>query len=222
VRNQASTVGHRESRVGSVVTARVYLVRHGQTAHNVADELRGRLDPPLDVVGWRQASGVSFVVLGHRRIDMIVTSPLRRAMETAETVARAAGLRIETDARLIDRDYGPWAGIRKEVVEERWGSLDAAPGVEPAEQVHSRARAALTDIARRAAGGVAVVVSHDAVIRYGLVALVPELGDPASLRRDTGCINVLECERLRWRVLGINQLPASAPVGAILNGAARS
>jgi broad specificity phosphatase PhoE len=220
--NAASTVRHCGARVGSVVTARVYLVRHGQTALNVADELRGRLDPPLDEVGRQQASELGVVVLGHRRIDMIVASPLRRAVETAEALATAAGLPIETDARLIDRDYGPWAGVRRATVEERWGSLDAAPGVEPAEQVRLRAQEALTDIARRAAGGVAVVVSHDAVIRFGLVALVPELGDPSDFPQDTGCVNTLECERRRWRVLSINQLPASPPVGPNLDSAGTS
>ena len=87
------------------------LVRHGCTALNAGGRLRGRLDPPLDDVGRAQA-----LRLGETLASMgptsIVSSPLRRAVETAEPIASHAGLTVRLDARLLDRDYGLGPGSR--------------------------------------------------------------------------------------------------------------
>jgi broad specificity phosphatase PhoE len=146
---------------------------------------------------------------------MIVSSPLSRALQTVQPLADLVGLEISTDARLIDRDYGEWAGVSTQAVIERWGSLDAAPGVEPVTAVRDRVLAALADIAARALGAAAVVVSHDVVIRTALAALDPGLGDPTSVPQETGCFNTLEYQRtastvVRWAVLNVNQVPSPA------------
>jgi broad specificity phosphatase PhoE len=193
---------------------RIYLARHGRTALNAAGVLRGRLDPPLDDVGRRQAQWLG-AALGHRGITIIRASPLRRAVDTAVAVARQAGLSVETDLRLIDRGYGRWAGMRKEAVEAQWGSLDDAPDVEPAEEVRARAWEALNDLARLAAGGITVAVSHDVVIRLALVTIAPELGDPALLPQETGCFNTLEQAGGRWRVVSINETPTDHQPDAV-------
>jgi broad specificity phosphatase PhoE len=187
---------------------RLYLVRHGRTSLNAAGVLRGLLDPPLDELGRMQAARLA-AVLG-TRVQLVVASPLRRAVATAEAIAAPLALLVETDRRLIDRDYGRWAGAPREEIVARFGSLDAAPGVEPAEEVRARACSALADLAARAAGGVAVAVSHDAVIRLSLVALDPLLGDPDSLSQETGCANTIEVFQGRWRVDRVNELPAPA------------
>jgi broad specificity phosphatase PhoE len=137
-----------------------------------------------------------------------VASPLRRAVDTAAAVARPAGLSVETDVRLIDRDYSRWAGMRKDAVEAQWGSLDDAPDVEPADEVRARAWEALNDLARRAAGGIALAVSHDVVIRLALVTIDPELEDPGLLSQETGCLNTLEQTGGHWTVVSINETPA--------------
>jgi broad specificity phosphatase PhoE len=191
--------------------AHIYLVRHGRTALNAAGVLRGLLDPPLDEVGRQEARRLG-ATLGDGAVRMVVASPLRRTVETAEAIAAPAGLVVTTDERLIDRDYGPWAGQPKEAVETRWGSLDAAPEVEPSEEVRARAMAALDDLARALGGGTAVVVSHDVPIRLILVGLDPGLGDPDDVPQDTGCYNTLRCEDGRWSVLRINEIPDGSPL----------
>jgi broad specificity phosphatase PhoE len=183
------------------------LVRHGRTALNAAGVLRGRLDPELDGVGLRQAS-VLGDVLGRRELQLIVSSPLHRAVETAAAVSRRAGLAVEIDPRLIDRDYGRWAGEPREVVTARYGSLSVAPGVEPAADVLTRSMEALNDTCRRVPGGAAVVVSHDAVNSLLLTALDPSLGASETVGQDTGCFNVLEFRDRIWSVLSINNAPA--------------
>jgi broad specificity phosphatase PhoE len=115
---------------------------------------------------------------------------------------------VATDRRLIDRDYGRWAGTSRESVAARWGSVDDAPGVEPLVVVRDRAVEGLTDIARRAYGGLVVAVSHDAVNRQVLVAFDADLVDPDALPQENGCFNTLEWQEDGWTVLRVNEIPA--------------
>jgi broad specificity phosphatase PhoE len=184
----------------------VYLARHGQTALNESGALRGLADPPLDETGQRQARRLG-VALGVRNPSAVVASPLRRAVQTAAPVAERAGLEVATDQCLVDRDYGPCTGVSKDEVVARWGSVDDAPGVEPASAVRDRALAGLTDIARRHHGGTAVVVSHDAVNCQVLAALDPGLGDPDNIPQDNGCFNTLELRDGSWTVCTVNEVP---------------
>lgn len=184
----------------------IYLVRHGRTPLNTAGVLRGHLDPALDAMGRLQAEWLG-LLLGDRGLRLVVSSPLRRTVETAQAIAARAGIDVEIDPRLIDRDYGKWAGQTKGAVESQWGSLDDAPGVEPAAEAQARAWQAVTDIASRSLGGVAVIVSHDVVIRHTLVACDPHLGSPDQLPQETGCFNILSYAGGRWTVVSINEIP---------------
>lgn len=203
---------------------RIYLVRHGRTSLNAAGVLRGHLDPALDDLGRLQAAWLG-AALGRRGAQVVVASPLRRAVETGQAIASSSGVEIETDPRLIDRDYGGCAGQSKEALEARWGSVDDAPDVEPLPEVRARAWEALTDIAQRARGATAVVVSHDVVNRLLLVTLDPGLGDYHRLPQETGCFNTLECRAARWTVRSVNEIcvePVSSPISSELGTEARS
>ena len=135
------------------------------------------------------------------------SSPLLRARQTAQPVGEQAGLEVAVDQCLLDRDYGPWTGISRESVTDRWGSVDRAPGVEPRPAVRDRAIQGLTGIARRHPGGTVVVVSHDAVNREVLAAFDVGLGNPGAIPQDNGCYNTLERRCGRWAVLGVNEVP---------------
>ena len=191
---------------GSFGRAVVYLVRHGQTPLNESGVLRGLADPPLDETGRRQAQRLGSV-LGPRGLAAVFSSPLLRARQTAQPVGERAGLEVAVDQCLLDRDYGPWTGISRESVTDRWGSVDRAPGVEPGPAVRDRAVQGLTGIARRHPGGTVVVVSHDAVNREVLAAFDAGLGDPDAIPQDNGCYNTLEWRGGRWAVLGVNEIP---------------
>ena len=184
----------------------VYLARHGLTALNESGELRGLLDPPLDDTGQQQARRLG-IVLCSRGPSVVIASPLLRAVQTARPTAECADLPVMTDQCLLDRDYGPWAGHPRESVIRQWGSIDAAPGVEPRDAVRDRAVGGLTSIARRYRGKTAVVVSHDAVNTEILAALDPGLGAPETIPQDNGCYNTLEWRDDQWLVLQVNQLP---------------
>ncbi len=200
---------------------RIYLVRHGRTALNAAGVLRGHLDPELDAVGLNQASALG-EVLGRLELRLVVSSPLQRAVETASAVACRAGLEVETDRRLIDRDYGAWAGQPRELLITRFGSVNDAPGVESEDVVLIRAMDALDDARRRATGGDAVVVSHDAVNTVLLTTIDERLGDSTTLVQDTGCFNVLEYRVHSWSVLSVNNAPPGHNSPGPLGGADES
>jgi broad specificity phosphatase PhoE len=191
----------------------VFLVRHGQTELNAGGVLRGRLDPPLNATGQREAEALARA-LQHLQATLIVSSPLRRALETGSSIARACGAAIEVDGRLVDRDYGRFAGQAREEVERRYGSLDEAPGVEPAAAVLSRAAAALDAVAERIADGTAVVVAHDVVNRLLLSAYDPARHPRADdIPQRTGCYNLLQRSGTRWVVGGVDLHPASGLAG---------
>ena len=99
----------RATRSRDAAGPRIFLVRHGRTSLNAAGVLRGRLDPELDVTGLVEAVAVADAI-GRADLSVLVSSPLQRAVDTAAQIGARAGLEVETDERLIDRDYGSWAG----------------------------------------------------------------------------------------------------------------
>ena len=187
---------------------RLFLVRHGRTSLNAAGVLRGRLDPELDVTGLIEAMAVADTI-GRSGLGLVVASPLLRAMDTAAHIAARAGVELQIDDRLIDRDYGSWAGKPKADLIARWGSLDGAPDVEPAAEVFARSLDAFRDVANRLESGAAALVTHDAVLQLLLPALDPSLEQNAPIPQATGCFNVVDAQGEGWQVTRLNVSPAT-------------
>ncbi|WP_347353714.1 histidine phosphatase family protein [Intrasporangium sp.] len=157
--------------------AALVLVRHGRTALNAAGRLRGLLDPPLDDVGLADVARLAdrlAPMLADGRPHRILASPLQRTVRTARMIGDRAGLSFTVDERLLDRDYGQWAGHPRDEVIAQWGSVDAAPGVEPLANVLARAGGFLDE---PVADPPLVLVTHDAVLHAILGALDPDLAD---------------------------------------------
>jgi broad specificity phosphatase PhoE len=175
----------------------VYLVRHGQTPLNASGQLRGRLDPGLDETGLAEVRLLA-ATLADVPFVAILTSPRRRARQTSTAIAAETYAPVHVIDDLDDRDYGPWAGVSRDEVIRRFGSVDAAPNVEPTATVLTRAtgvlRAALVAWSPRPFA----MVAHDAVNRPLLASLFPELGDPDEISQRTACWNRLERRRDVW------------------------
>ena len=92
------------------MSARIYIIRHGQTEMNSRKVLQGRTDLPLNTEGAVQAAETA-QMLNEMGIcfDRVFSSPLIRAVRTAEILA--PGIEVETDDRLIEMDYGPFEGM---------------------------------------------------------------------------------------------------------------
>ena len=91
------------------MTKTIYVFRHGQTDYNVARRVMGQMDIPLNDVGRVQATELANK-LATFAIGAIYSSPLARAMETAQAVADKIGAPIITDKRLMERNNGKLQG----------------------------------------------------------------------------------------------------------------
>ncbi|HEY1763017.1 MAG TPA: histidine phosphatase family protein [Acidimicrobiales bacterium] len=187
------------------MSGRIYMARHGETPLNAAGLLRGRLDPPLTTKGQMQAEALADALQGEN-IRLIVASPLQRAVATAGALAERVGLPVEIDERFNDRDYGVWSGISRDEVEARWGSVDNAPGVEPAGVVLERVLEGFRETTVKLRDGVGLIVSHDAINRPLLVALEASLAGRV-IPQETGCYNVLRSTDDTWNVVSVNNVP---------------
>lgn len=169
------------------------LVRHGMTALNVERRLQGRSDAALNATGERQARDVG-AHLGP--LDVVISSPLRRARETAAALERRPGTEIEIDERWIELDYGEFEGRRfgdtNSELWERWRA-DAAfrpTGGESLLDVAGRVRTALPELFERAAGADVAVVSHVSPIK---AAIAHVLDAPASIAWRTHLVTASIC-----------------------------
>lgn len=142
----------------------LYLVRHGRTSVNARGLLQGRLDPPLDFVGHAQAAAMAAFV---GPVDEVVTSPLRRARETAIYFGPDATV----DDRWIEIAYGEYEGVpTNEVPPDVWQAWrhDAEFSTEGGESFGSlddRVRAACEDLCARIHETNVVVVTHVSPIK---------------------------------------------------------
>lgn len=182
------------------LTGAVIVVRHGRTAFNIAGRLRGHLDPELDLAGRREVNRLART-LAPCNIRHILSSPLKRAQQTAVAIDQMHHVGVTTDKRLIDRDYGTHAGALKTDLITEWGSIDAVPGIEPIEEVRSRVASMLDDLQPRLTEGVVLLVGHDVVNQ----TILSYLGAEGPVTQHTACWNLVLNEGGRWTVAAIDQ-----------------
>lgn len=159
--------------VGTTVLAvtPMLVVRHGQSEWNALGRWQGQEDPPLSDLGRAQAT-MAATLLGS--IDVVVSSDLQRATETAAIIAGTLGVGpvlVEPDLR--ERHAGEWQGLTRAEIEERWPGWLAErrrpPGFEETRPFTDRVLRALDEIEALYPGAEVLVVSHGGVI-YGIEA----------------------------------------------------
>jgi len=101
------------------IAVELILVRHGQTQWNREQIFRGSKDIELDEAGQRQAEALG-ARLKSRRIDAIYSSSLKRAMATAEAIARLQGLPVMVGPGLVDMCFGEWEGMAHQEVKQKY------------------------------------------------------------------------------------------------------
>jgi broad specificity phosphatase PhoE len=147
--------------------------------------------------------------------DLIVSSPLLRAVATAQAIAFACGLNVRIDEAFIDRDHGDWAGYTLNEVEAQFQTIDNAPGVELHTAAGIRARKALELVADQAKA-VGVVVAHDAINRLLINAVeLKHFAKIEEISQPTGSLNQLQRSGSTWSMMRVG-IHASGPVGAWL------
>lgn len=179
---------------------RVVLVRHGATAHSAAKRFSGRNDLPLDLVGQRQAAALGARSFG--AVTAVVSSPLRRAMQTAQAVAAPLGLAVETIDDLAETDFGTWEGKTFDEITasdpaalNTWLSSPevAPPGGESFAAVARRVRRAREALIAAHPAGTVVAITHVTPIK-SLIRLALDAPPSAMFRihLDTASVSVVD------------------------------
>lgn len=142
-----------------------FLIRHGETDWNLAGRIQGATDIPLNETGREQARATGESMLG-RSWDLVVASPLSRAMETASIIADVNGLASPLPvAGLVERNYGEAEGLTGPELEALYPGDMIVPGRESRHEVQSRVVDAMHKLAKENPGRNIVVVAHGGVIR---------------------------------------------------------
>jgi uncharacterized phosphatase len=193
------------------------LVRHGETEWNRLGKVQGLSDIPLNETGRRQAREAGRH-LKSQHWDAIAASPLGRAAETAEIIAREVGLRgPELVEALVERNYGEAEGMTGEEIDRRWGGELKAR--ESRESVLERVVPALVALAERHPDSRVLVVTHGGVIG-SLVRMTTDWAWPEhGVRIENGSDHVFRVEDGRVSLItfagrpwSADLLPADEPV----------
>jgi len=176
------------------------LVRHGETDWNRDGRWQGHSDTPLNEAGREQARRLAAEV---REVDVVYSSDLVRARETAEIIASELGLDVQTDARLRERGFGAWEGRTSAEIETefsdqhaRWlaGEAPGAADAEPFGDFGARVQAFVADVLDRHPDETVLVVAHG-----GSGRVVAALAQGLDYVRDHGKIpGMANCEVARF------------------------
>jgi len=151
------------------LTTRLILIRHGETEWNVEGRYQGQADPPLNQRGLAQAHQLAQKLRGVG-LDVLYSSPLRRALQTAQILAEALEVSLHTEPRLMEIHQGEWQTLlyteiaaRYPELFDRWQTEPwtvTLPGGENIAQVQERVYAAVDEILSRHEGQCIGMVAH--------------------------------------------------------------
>ena len=160
---------------------RLVVVRHGRTEWNRVERFRGRADIQLDEVGIRQAEAAA-ARIAEWQVSAIYSSPLNRALSTAEILARPFSLEVKLLPGIIDIDYGEWQGLSPEEATAKYGDFYSTwlnsphqvkfPAGESLAEVRERAASAVGDLIAQHPKETIVLVSHKVVCQILILSLL--------------------------------------------------
>lgn len=153
----------------------LWLVRHGESRGNLEQRIQGWDDSPLTDLGREQARLAAERLQQEASISAVVSSPLRRAAETAKIIGQTLGVAVRFDERLNEYNFGPLNGMTREDIAKYYPQVPAAwkanefwdplPGEEGDPALEARVKAAIDDILDGMIEETAVaVVTHGGVL----------------------------------------------------------
>lgn len=162
---------------------RLVFLRPGETDWNKLERWQGTVAVPLNEIGRAQAERLAQYIR-NTGMNVLYSSDLRRARETAEILTRGLNVRVVEDPRLRERAVGIWQGLtRREIADwypEEYAQLQAdpenyrIPGGESRRDVRERLRDFMRDVFARDEGEVIGILSHTTAMRTLLPELVPD------------------------------------------------
>jgi len=194
-----------------MMTTRICLVRHGETAWNVERRLQGQLDIDLNAVGLAQADAVGRA-LADESFVALYSSDLMRTKRTAEAVAGYVGLSVQLDRNFRERHYGKFQGHTYDEAKarhpdeyERFRARDPELTFDSGESLTvfaQRIHGSMEQLARSHRGSAVLVVTHGGVldIVYRMATSMP-----IERSRDFGIpnagLNWVERDERGWRLI---------------------
>lgn len=205
----------------------LYCVRHGESTHNATGRIQGQADIPLSDFGRRQSQAVAEALAG-LEIDAVYSSPLSRALETAEIIGRQLCLDVRTDPRLMEINAGIFQNRLRSEIQQRYpeafacwvsGNSDfVIPGGESRTELMRRGCAAFRDLAV-AGHQRAVIVSHGRILALTVKALTGFSAGEAAPSLENGALTVLASHPGgRFELVAYNQVEHLQQVGLAGSG----
>jgi probable phosphoglycerate mutase len=180
------------------------VIRHGETDWNREQRFQGQIDVPLNATGHRQAQRLAEAMTGER-FDLLVSSDLQRARQTAQPLAQRHAHDARLHAALREQSFGVLEGLDVPAIQTRhpqlwaqWLRHDAdyaLPDGESARRFHARVIAAVRELAEAHGGQTLLVVTHG-----GVLDMLWRTAHGLSLHGPRTCaIPNTGINRLRWR-----------------------
>ena len=176
------------------------LLRHGQTDWNIDFRLQGVTDIPLNETGVAQARDAALVIDANDW-DLVLSSPLSRARDTAKIVADQNQLgKVEVEELLLERSFGEAEGLSHEEWRAKYADSNSVPGGESLVDLERRANFLLETLVAKHNGKRVLAVSHGALIRV-LLRIVSQGEFPREGERlGNACLSIFVHEQGSWRV----------------------
>jgi broad specificity phosphatase PhoE len=191
----------------------IVLVRHGETEWNVSEIFRGRRDIGLNEMGIKQAELLGNYLIDFK-VEAIYSSPLKRALDTAKSIAKHHRFVVNVAPVLTDFNYGAWEGLTHQDVRskyrglyKRWlkePHLVKIPNGESLGEVRERAKNIVDKVVLKHTDTV-VLVSHR-VVNKVLICYMLGLDNSHfwDIKQDLGGITVFVYEGGRFRLIKHN------------------
>lgn len=165
---------------------KLYLIRHGETDWNVTKRFQGWSDIELNKNGIEQAK-----LLGKRfqkiKVDEVYSSPLKRAVKTAEPVAQANGICVKTNECFKEINFGEWEGRTRDELSQVYGTQfdefinepesHTFPGETSFDIVTKRVAKGLNEVLKGKNNESIAIVSHGGIIRL-MIKYLLDLNEP--------------------------------------------
>ncbi|SDT28423.1 probable phosphoglycerate mutase [Paenibacillaceae bacterium GAS479] len=154
----------------------IAFIRHGMTNWNREKRAQGQSNIPLNDEGKHQAKLLA-ERLKNETWDLIISSDLSRASETASIIASSLGMSVQVDQRLREMHKGETEGTTQEERIIKWGEQwESLPlGIEDKDSIINRGTSFVSEIVGKSFGKKVLVVSHGALIGLTVKHFIPEL-----------------------------------------------
>ena len=194
----------------------IILVRHGQSQMNKLHLLAGRYDTDLTKSGYKQLKKTSKFIKKMYGADIIFSSPLKRALRSANIINAKLNCKIKIDDRLIETDFGKWEGKSTQELSmfDGWKEYSkdpfhfAFPEGESPQDVKKRILEFKNNLSKDNSWEKAIIVSHYTPLVFYILDILGKNDSPkAAFKLTHGALSIIEYKDTFEYIRCLNYLP---------------